>query len=146
MMDQDASGQAGGHDGEADEVVRRGDPLTRLRGFRVRGDRGRGVEQDCEMLMRSLKRVSRDQSAVGAAWETAAPDDLRELGWVLGLKGGRLEIGVENAGARHRVDRWLRGGGLEMVRELGKVRVKSVVLRIGERAVGDEHLDENTDG
>ncbi len=143
MMDQDASGHVEGGDGGGDGVVRRGDPLTRLRGFRVRGDRGRGVTDDCEMLMRSLKRVSRDQSAVGMAWETAAPDDLRELGWILGLNGGRLEIGVENAGARHRVDRWLRGGGLEMIRELGKVRIKSVVLRIGERVVDQEHESEH---
>lgn len=120
------------HDDGGDEVVR-ADPLARLRGFRVRGDRGRGVQEDCEIFLRSLKRVSRDQSAIIAAWETAAPDDLRELGWILELKGGRLEIGVENAGARHRVDRWLRGGGLELIRELEKVRIKSVVLRIVER-------------
>jgi hypothetical protein len=115
------------------QEVERFDPLSRLRGFRVRGDRGRGVSDDCDQLMRSLKRVSRDQSAVVEAWATGAPDDLQSLGWVSGLKGGKLEIGVENAGARHRVDRWLRGGGLEMMRELGKVRIKSVVLRIGER-------------
>lgn len=139
MMDDQTDGHVGEGTGDGSgEVIRRGDPLTRLRGFRVRGDRGRGVTDDCEMLMRSLKRVSRDQSAVGAAWETAAPDDLRELGWILGLNGGRLEIGVENAGARHRVDRWLRGGGLEMVRDLGKVRIKSVVLRIGERELHQE--------
>ncbi len=118
---------------QSDDEVGRFDPLSRLRGFRVRHDRGRGVSEDCDQLMRSLKRVSRDQSAAVEAWSTGAPDDLQSLGWVSGLKGGKLEIGVENAGARHRVDRWLRSGGLEMMRELGKVRIKSVVLRIGER-------------
>jgi len=84
--------------------------------------------------MRSLTKVSKEQAAVGAAWETAAPDELRELGWVIKIAGGRLEIGVENAGARHKVDRWLRSGGLELIRELAKVRIKSVMLRIGEKA------------
>ncbi len=126
----------GDGDRESGHEVGRFDPLSRLRGFRVRGDRGRGVSEECDQLMRSLKRVSRDQSAAAEAWATGAPDDLQALGWVSGLKGGKLEIGVENAGARHRVDRWLRGGGLEMIRELGKVRIKSVVLRIGERPGG----------
>jgi len=120
------------HDQELNEPTRH-DPLVRLRGFRVRAERGRGISEDCAGVMRSLERVSKDQSAVGGAWETTAPDELRELGWVIGLKGGRLELGVENAGARHRVDRWLRGGGLELMREIGKVRIKSVVLRIEAR-------------
>lgn len=119
-------------DGQDREIPRH-DPLDRLRGFRVRGDRGRGVGEDCEGVLRGLARVSRDQAAVVGAWDRGVPDDLRELAWVSGIKAGRLEIGVENAGARHRVDRWLRGGGLEIIRETGKVRVKSVVLRIGER-------------
>ncbi len=118
---------------EDNRAIQQHDPLTRLRGFRVWGDRGRGVQEDCDGLLRSLTRVSRDHAAIGSAWETAAPDDLRELGWIIGIQGGRLEIGIENAGARHRVDRWLRSGGLELIREIGKVRVKSVVLRIGER-------------
>ena len=132
MIGDDGQSRDGGVEG-----VQRHDPLVRLRGFRVRGERGRGIAEDCDGLMRSLKRVSRDQSAVGSAWETAAPDDLRELGWVTGLKGGRLEIGVENAGGRHRVDRWLRSGGLELMREMGKVRIKSVVLRIEARDGAD---------
>lgn len=116
------------------EHTPRFDPLARLRGFRVRADRGRGVQDDCEALMRSLERVSGDQLAAVNAWDASAPDDLRELGWVSGLKGGKLEIGVENAGGRHKVDRWLRSGGLETMREIGKVRIKSVVLRIGSRS------------
>jgi len=118
------------HDGE----IKKHDPLTRLRGFRVWPARGRGIEEDCEGLMRSLTKVSKEHAAVGSAWETAAPDDLRDLAWVMGVKGGRLEIGIENAGSRHKVDRWLRSGGLELIRELGKVKIKSVSLRIGERA------------
>jgi len=118
-------------DGEGE--IKRFDPLTRLRGFRVWPGRARGIEEDCEGLMRSLTKVSKEQAAVGAAWETAAPDELRELGWVLGISGGRLEIGVGSAGARHKVDRWLRSGGLELIRELARVRIKSVVLRIGEK-------------
>lgn len=125
------------HDQESQEPARH-DPLARLRGFRVRAERGRGISEDCAGVMRSLERVSKDQSSVGGAWETTAPDDLRELGWVIGLKGGRLELGVENAGARHRVDRWLRGGGLELMREIGKVRIKSVVLRIAARDMGED--------
>jgi len=118
-----------GQDGE----IKRHDPLDRLRGFRVRADRGRGVGEDCEGVLRGLERVSRDQAAIVGAWESGAPDALRKFAWVSGIKAGRLEIRVENAGARHRVDRWLRSGGLEMIRETGKVRVKSVVLVIGGR-------------
>mgnify|MGYP001822866991 CR=1 FL=1 len=109
------------------------DPLARLRGFRVRADRAQGVGEDCGMLMRSLKKVSRDQSKIVEAWEAGAPDDVRGIAWVHGLKGGKLEIGVEHAAGRYLVDRWMRGGGLEMLRELGKVRIQSVVLRIGAR-------------
>ena len=119
--------------GEREEEIKKHDPLTRLRGFRVWPGRARGIEEDCAGLMRSLTKVSKEQAAVGAAWETAAPDELRDLGWVMGVSGGRLEIGVENAGARHKVDRWLRSGGLEMIRELAKVRIRSVVIRIGEK-------------
>ena len=117
-----------GHDGE----IKRHDSLDRLRGLRGRGDRGRGVGGDCDALMRSLKRVSRDQGAVVDAWGAGVPDDLRDVAWVVGLKNGRLEVGVSSAAVRYRVDRWLGTGGLELIREIGKVRVKSVVLRIEE--------------
>lgn len=129
MSGRDEQKQIDEHGGE----IKKHDPLTRLRGFRVWPGRARGIGEDCAGLMRSLTKVSKEQAAVGAAWETAAPDELRDLGWVMGVSGGRLEIGVENAGARHKVDRWLRSGGLEMIRELAKVRIKSVVLRIGEK-------------
>ncbi len=126
-----------GHNEHNDGMVpQRMDPLARLRGFRVRQERGRGMGDEYERLMRSLSRVSLEHSAVGSAWETAVPDELRDCAWMIRIKGGRLEVGVSNAGARHRVDRWLRTGGLELVRGLAKVSVKSVVLRVGERDEG----------
>ena len=80
--------------------------------------------------MRSLERISRDHGRVVEAWGVSAPDDLKASAWVTGIKHGKLEIGVNNAAIRHRVDRWLRSGGLETIRDVGKVRIKAVTLRI----------------
>jgi len=100
--------------------------LERLRGYRVRADRGRGVGPEIEAFVRSLKRISAQASRASEAWETAAPDGVRATTSVVDLKGGTLIVRVRSAADRHRADRWVRGGGLGELRALARAPITQV--------------------
>jgi hypothetical protein len=100
--------------------------LERLRGYRVRAERGRGVGPEIEAFVRSLKKVSAQASRASEAWETAAPDGVRAATGVVDLKGGTLIVRVRSAADRHRADRWVRGGGLTELRALARAPITRV--------------------
>jgi hypothetical protein len=107
------------------------DPLDRLRSMRVRPDRARDLSMDMQAQLKSLRKVSRTESALIEAWRTAAPDDLARACTPKGLRAGYLEITVPDASVRFRVDRWLRSGGQRELSALAKTPVRGVRLLIG---------------
>ncbi len=90
----------------------------------------RGTSIDPLDRLRSL-RVSRTESALIDAWNTAAPDELTRHCKPLGLKAGRLEISVPDAAQKFQADRWLRSGGLAELSALAKVPLRGVQLHVG---------------
>lgn len=107
------------------------DPLDRLRQLRVRPDRARGLGADMEMQLKTLRKVSRTESALIAAWNTAAPDSLASRCTPKGVKAGRLEMLVPDSSARYELDRWLRSGGQQELSALAKVPIRGVRVQIG---------------
>jgi hypothetical protein len=107
------------------------DPLDRLRSLRVRPDRARDLQSDMAAQLKVLRKVSRTESALIDAWNTAAPDELTKHCKPLGLKAGRLEISVPDAAQKFQADRWLRSGGLAELSALAKVPLRGVRLHVG---------------
>jgi len=118
---------------DASVLTARRDALEALRGHRVRRDRARSVGDDCARLMSTLTRVSAEFEHAQRAWDAAAPGELRPLAWVRASRRGRVELGVCDASARHRVERWLRAGGLDAMRDIAGGPIASVRTRLDQR-------------
>lgn len=109
------------------------DPLDRLRALRARPERARDLGEDMLAQMKTLRKVSRTESALHAAWSTAAPDHLAGSCTPVGLKAGKLEIIAPNASVRFQLDRWLRSGGQAELSALARVPIAGVRVRIGSK-------------
>lgn len=105
-------------------------PLDRLRGHRVRADRGRAIGDDVLKEMRTMQKVSQNESAASAAWMTVVPDQINDCSQIAGLKAGKLIVHVPSAAHRHIVDRWLKSGGFREFQALARVPIQSVTLKI----------------
>lgn len=86
-----------------------------------------------QMQLKTLRKVSRTESALIAAWNTAAPDALASRCTPTGVKAGRLEIIVPDSSTRYELDRWLRSGGQRELSALAKVPIRGVRVQIGAR-------------
>lgn len=106
------------------------DPLGRLRSLRVRPDRARDLHADLAAHMKTIRKVSRAEGALARAWEAAAPDALSARCTLIGMRSGRVEIGVPDAATRYQADRWLRSGGLSELSALARVPIRGVRLRL----------------
>jgi len=106
------------------------DALDRLRGFRVYPQRARGLGDDMLMQMKAMKKISQSESAANEAWETAAPDQLRDCATLGGLKAGKLILLVPSAAHRFQIDRWLASGGLGTIQSLARVPISGVQVKI----------------
>lgn len=108
--------------------------LERLRGNRVRGDRGRGLGDDLTAFVKGIKKISGQAERAAGAWGAAAPDQVRATTRVTDLKAGTLVVAVRSASDRHAADRWVRGGGLADLRAIAKApitRVRFVLTNTG---------------
>ena len=93
--------------------------------MRLRPERARDLHDDVSSQMKTIRRVSRAESALAQAWSAAAPDALAERCELIGIKAGHAEIGVPDASTRYQADRWLRGGGLGELSALAKIPTAS---------------------
>jgi hypothetical protein len=110
------------------------DPLGRLRSLRNRPDRARGIGDDLQMQMNTMKKISATEQAASDAWAVAVPDGIRESTQIAGIKGGKLVVLVPSGAHRHVVDRWLGSGGLGEFQALARVPIGGVVLKIAPKA------------
>jgi hypothetical protein len=107
------------------------DPMARLE--RSLRNRPRGRDAAIGGLLGSLERdLRRNADRLGAAaeaWVDLAPRELLDSTAVEGFRGGVLDISVESAAAKFRIDRALRDGLEARLRErlatLRKVRVRA---------------------
>lgn len=109
------------------------DKLESIRAYRVLPDRARPIGEDCARIMGSIERVSAAVDDAQRAWEAGAPGGIRALAWVVGVTRGRVTLGVRDAAARHRVDRWIRSGGLGAMRRHAGGPIASVRTRLDPR-------------
>jgi hypothetical protein len=106
------------------------DPLDRLRSMRVRPDRAKNLQGDMTLHMKSIRKVSRAESAIQQAWIAAAPDAIAGRCRVIGMHSGRIEFAVQDSSSRYQTDRWLRGGGLTELSALAKIPIRGVRFKI----------------
>lgn len=100
--------------------------MERLRGSRVRTDRGRGLGADVVAMVKGIKRISAQAQRATNAWAAAAPDTVAPNTRVADLKAGTLTVEVRSAADRHAADRWLRGGGLDDLRAIAHAPITRV--------------------
>ena len=72
----------------------------------------------------------KDGDDVAAAWDRVVPGHLRGRAAVLGCRSGVLSIRCRSASDRFALDRWLRGGGEQAVRDASRSTVKRVKLTL----------------
>lgn len=100
--------------------------LERLRGHRVRAERGRALGEELVAFVKGVKKISAQAQRAADAWAAAAPDTVAASTRVVELKGGTLSVAVRSAADRHAADRWLRAGGLEDLRAIAKSPITRV--------------------
>jgi hypothetical protein len=100
--------------------------LKKLRSWRVYPDRDVTIAKQVRSIVRDASAKQRHTGGATAAWEAAAPAQLRDLCNVRGAASGILTIKVKTAAARFQIDRWLRAGGEAALRSGGVKRVKLI--------------------
>lgn len=100
--------------------------LERLRGHRVRAERGRGIGDELAAFVKGIKKLSDQAQRAADAWAAAAPDAVAASTRVVDLKAGTLSVAARSAADRHAADRWLRGGGLADLRAMAKAPITRV--------------------
>lgn len=100
--------------------------LDRLRGHRVRADRGRGLGDELASFVKGVKKLSGQAQRAADAWAAAAPDAVAASTRVVDLKAGALRVAVRSAADRHAADRWLRAGGLADLRAIARAPITRV--------------------
>lgn len=79
--------------------------------------------------LRDRLEVERRRAGKAAgAWESVAPDDLKEMAQVVGLVKGVLTLRCRDASAHFEVDRWLRTEGQDMLLAAAKAPVRRIKL------------------
>lgn len=105
--------------------------LARLRDYRRRRDPatplGAAVTQEVE----ALRRLQRRLGDAGRAWGVCSPEPFSDKAVPVGFHGGVLTVACSDASVRHRVDRWLRSGGLAELQRASRAPLRRVRVTIG---------------
>ena len=102
--------------------------LNSLRTNRAVPNPDRSIAETVARAQAKYKRLVRDGDKIASAWDRVVPERLRGRAAVVGCKGGVLTIRCRSASDRYSLDRWLRGGGEQAVRDSARAAVKSVKL------------------
>ncbi len=78
-----------------------------------------------------LRKIERSRRGAGGAWNRVVPSELRGLCEVVGVSRGVLRVRVSDPSARYALDRWLQGGGLQLILRESPRGVTSVRLQTG---------------
>jgi hypothetical protein len=102
--------------------------LTRLRQHRIRQTPERPISADLTPLEKALKARHKAVGGVGIAWAQAAPKELAGKAAPVSLTRGVLKVRVLDAATAHKMDRWLRQGGLDALIDAAPGQLKRVRL------------------
>ena len=100
---------------DPDANGRAGDPLERLRGWRVRPERA-AFSDAIASEHRKLSEAQRRRGSFEAAWAACAPD-FGDPSLRAELVRGVVRVRCRSAATRFAVDQWLRDTGLRSLRE-----------------------------
>lgn len=104
--------------------------LRNLRDRRVKAGPDLSISDPVAKLRAFFERQVRDGDDVAAAWDRVVPGHLRGRAAVMGCRSGVLSIRCRSASDRFALDRWLRGGGEQAVRDASRSTVKRVKLTL----------------
>ncbi|MFG0283920.1 MAG: DciA family protein [Phycisphaerales bacterium JB039] len=104
------------------------DRLARLREHRTRSAPDRDLAPEMMTLEKLLRRQHRAVGGVGVAWAQAVPKDLAQQTSPVSLTRGVLKVRVLDAATAHKMDRWLRQGGLDALIDAAPGQLKRVRL------------------
>lgn len=107
-----------------DETAR----LARLRASRVRPTADRPISVDLTPLEKAIRARHKAVGGVGLAWAQAAPKELADKAAPVSLTRGVLKVRVLDAATAHKMDRWLRQGGLDALIDAAPGQLKRVRL------------------
>lgn len=102
--------------------------LRNWRGFYEQRDLAGELEKLCEQIGRSL----RDEGSAAAAWSKVCPEPLRGRCKVVGVGKGGMKVWVADAGTRYELERFLRAGGLRLLRRSSSVSIQRVRFVLSE--------------
>ena len=106
--------------------------LAKLRKFRNRPPADLSIAGVVEQMRKDLEKQVKRAEGIGRVWETVAPADLAAVARVDRLTpSGTLSLTVADAGARYRLDVWLRSGGLAALQRASTAPIRRI--KIGER-------------
>ncbi len=102
--------------------------LARLRDRRVRAAPERAIAGDLLPLEKDLRARYRAVGGVAVAWAQAVPKELVSSASPVSLTRGVLKVRVLDAATAHKMDRWLRQGGLDALIDAAPGQLKRVRL------------------
>ena len=111
------------------EIQRAALSIEKIRSLRVREPRDTRAAGAVGELRDRLEREVKQAGGMGEAWRTVSPDNLRDRARVVSFRRGVLTIATPDAGTRYLVERWLRGGGRQMLAGCAPGTIKKVVVR-----------------
>lgn len=102
--------------------------IERLR--RLRGERawGASLSGEFESLARGVRRADRAVGGLGRSWAELVGEELARDSEPTGMRAGTLSVRCGSAAARHRLDVFLRGGGIEKLRAACGATLRRVKL------------------
>lgn len=99
-----------------------------LRENRAKPPADRSIADPVSRARLKYQRLAKDGDGIAGAWDRAVPDRFRGRAAIVGITAGVLTIRCRSASDRFGLDRWLRGGGEQELREAARVALKRVKL------------------
>lgn len=111
------------------ELERAAAAIEKIRSLRVREGKNLAAAGAVGELRDKLGREIKQTGGMGEAWRTVVPSDLAPKTRVKSFQRGILTIDVPDAPTRYLVERWLRGGGRQMLAGCAPATIRRVILR-----------------
>jgi hypothetical protein len=105
--------------------------IEELRRHRARPQRETSIAPIVGAWARNATRVQRRLGELIALWEELLPAEVASRTAVTGLRGGTLQVNVDSAAAMYELDRLLRGGLEQSLRERWRGSLMRVRVRLG---------------
>jgi len=99
-----------------------------LRENRAKPPADRSIADPVSRARLKYQRLAKDGDGIASAWDQTVPEKFRGRAAIAGHKDGVLTIRCRSASDRFGLDRWLRGGGEQALREAARVTLKRVKL------------------